>query len=1305
MHGQGCLIYRRQTVAPLRRGAMVAVCPFVFLVLLGIVSPNRVLGQSPPLRSESQIGDAIDAELQLAWQSPQARACEFTVSVNSPSAIFTKVINASQDESSTGALMLSADGKSLSFRSDALTLSGRTRFVFQGPPETPLTVTFRPVVPGAEAIPPTTTTAAQLLAEPLVSTADNSGLQWSIGRIAEDVIRITSDAPTWPLLSAEQSASVFVEIRSLLTAPSQDVSMRYELIRVDDGRTVVAEETKVAIDAFGNGRPIRVDEVAPDQPGVYEIRCRVMTDDSGNLLSRLRGQKRTLMELRRPLIVFAAPGNDAARSSVQSTLKDSIVWQTLATIHPAKHSDWEISQWLPESATRWIPGNGIVKKRQLPSVERAGTPVSVLPPQETYSAKLPHRQGFSPHRITLRVPSGQQIDASVEISNRDDFDLPVQQLILPSQSLDSPHRLLSISETSSSAWDEFSFVHYPRDGDEFIRIVNRSSSQSIEFVSITVASGPEDLTHSSEQATNSGGSLDTGRVAVFRLKGLSWPESITTDTAQRISDQNLHPSTVAMYRYWVASKRVANHAIASGYNAISLPVNDNQRVWFETNSCTPSREQNQYDAYRTACFARWMSEFGLACYVDVSTQIRLTRLEHLRQQGLETNPAASGLLRSGSGRPVAYNLLHPTVRRELERFVMDAVGPIQSETSFAGVILQTDDGNDLSLPAESDAHDFATLQRFAKSGVMQASVLPGGLGSVPTESAGLAAWVQRSGKEVLQQWIRETSYQFYQSIANQLPDHATTILSTRPEGFVQWKRQAGAAAHGRLIAMADRRRHATDPWMGDLNAEPKTVTEKSELTGSLSTAVRLGLCASDSGSPCWQHSESLRHDINQAIRFHDPVMVVVDSSGDLSSIDTEILDLLSWYQQLPVGPMHSMSPTDQKNETVQLRFAYHNNQLLVWICNVTPWQNTMVLHPRADDGNWTRALNEDTPAMSNLQRAELAAQAINAVGRKVDPIVVTLGPSETRVLSLPVDATETGTIVRMPLTRWESPDIDDPSTRAAISSHVAAVIQRIAKLAQPADGGLLSNGGFERSGAVGVPGWMHTQHPLDSVVLDTGEAVEGKQSVRMTTDSQGLGRTWIVSETISPPATGRLAVSLACRGAMRSGDQQHRLRVSIEANQNGRPIRFANEILVPLNGQWQPRTLVLEVSNLDPERVDSLRLTIDSLSHGQVWIDDVHLHDWFPLQNERAELQGKAFLAMQGLQHGDLTHAARLLQNEWARHLINTEPVPPTTQAAPPAQGTNSASEPGDGRSPGASSEQATVAERIKNWLPTPLRF
>ncbi len=259
-----------------------------------------------------------------------------------------------------------------------------------------------------------------------------------------------------------------------------------------------------------------------------------------------------------------------------------------------------------------------------------------------------------------------------------------------------------------------------------------------------------------------------------------------------------------------------------------------------------------------------------------------------------------------------------------------------------------------------------------------------------------------------------------------------------------------------------------------------------------------------------------------------------------------------------------------------------------------------------------------------------------------------------------------------------------------IKEDVSAIVARLGVLSEMRVYPALSNGGFETEGGVGLVGWLHAQHPPNSVRVDEKESIEGERAVLLTTDERYSGRTWLVSETFAPPESGRLAVSLACRGELRDASG-HQVRVSIEGTHGGQPLRRPTEFEVPRDGKWQQHDVILQVDGIVPSAVESLRLTIGSMSVGRVWIDNVRLHDWFPLAKERHDLQSQAFLAAQGLQRGNLTPSARLLQNHWAKSLL--------TEAGsnqPPAVIDTAEKTP---------EEPPGMAERIRSWLPRPLRF
>jgi hypothetical protein len=248
--------------------------------------------------------------------------------------------------------------------------------------------------------------------------------------------------------------------------------------------------------------------------------------------------------------------------------------------------------------------------------------------------------------------------------------------------------------------------------------------------------------------------------------------------------------------------------------------------------------------------------------------------------------------------------------------------------------------------------------------------------------------------------------------------------------------------------------------------------------------------------------------------------------------------------------------------------------------------------------------------------------------------------------------------------RWSASVAGGESVVEQIKKNVTGIVEKMGMLCDPARSGELDNGSFENVGEMGLVGWMHAQHPPGCVVVDSEQASDGKRSIRLTTDPVVLARTWLVSDTIATPASGRLAVSMALRGGTSKDDQlqnrktqpnsetQH-LRVSLEGTQDGVPFRRSADVEVPRSGTWQLRRTVLEVDSLDPRKINSLRLTIDSMTPGQVWIDDIRLHDDFSTTRERTDLQNQAFLAVEGLQRGNLTPSAKLLCNRWAERLLD----------------------------------------------------
>lgn len=266
----------------------------------------------------------------------------------------------------------------------------------------------------------------------------------------------------------------------------------------------------------------------------------------------------------------------------------------------------------------------------------------------------------------------------------------------------------------------------------------------------------------------------------------------------------------------------------------------------------------------------------------------------------------------------------------------------------------------------------------------------------------------------------------------------------------------------------------------------------------------------------------------------------------------------------------------------------------------------------------------------------------------------------------------------------------------------------------------------------GVWGWMHAQHPRNAVGIDDTTAFSGRRSVRMMGQDPTGSQSWLISSPMTTPKSGRLAVALAVR-AVSQGDEPATLRIAVEGHENGKPCRHGVTIQVPGDGRWQSSRTVLEWVGLSDRTHGDLKLTLDNLSTATIWIDNVTVSDWFASQNERADLQSLAYLAVQGLQKNDLTATAAFLQNFWAGELLRSKTsegsaaVERSGAGGAPFGGgdiwsdkkmplspawkddsTDRASAIGPDAPPDrvdAGEAEAGMAARLRRWLPEPLRF
>ncbi|KAA1260756.1 hypothetical protein LF1_32970 [Rubripirellula obstinata] len=418
----------------------------------------------------------------------------------------------------------------------------------------------------------------------------------------------------------------------------------------------------------------------------------------------------------------------------------------------------------------------------------------------------------------------------------------------------------------------------------------------------------------------------------------------------------------------------------------------------------------------------------------------------------------------------------------------------------------------------------------------------------------------------------------------------------------------------------------------------------------------------------------------EIIHRSSPSVVVIDEAVVKGTVDDQLNRISKSFEALPVSSVKQLEPLDPGDGTCQIDQAIVENRVLISLSNLAPWNSIIQLESLNDS-------NGAAGAEALLSDAVLWERIDDGSFESMNGLKLTQGldvaARQTLLLRsrFPVPPTSQ---VGMASWRWSSRVAGGDRVVDQIKKNVTEIVERVGMLSDPASNDQLNNGSFETVGEMGLVGWLHAQHPPGCVVVDSEQASDGAKSIRLKTDQAVSARTWLVSDTIEVPASGRLAVSMALRGDQIAGEPssvphpqnratvpdqgvsvkstppqadptsekvQH-LRVSLEGTQAGVPIRKSADVEIQRSGIWQPRRIVLEVDSIDPSTTDSLRLTIDSMTPGLVWIDDVRLHDDFSTARERTDLQRQAFLAVEGLHRGNLTPSANLLMNRWASRLL-----------------------------------------------------
>ena len=227
--------------------------------------------------------------------------------------------------------------------------------------------------------------------------------------------------------------------------------------------------------------------------------------------------------------------------------------------------------------------------------------------------------------------------------------------------------------------------------------------------------------------------------------------------------------------------------------------------------------------------------------------------------------------------------------------------------------------------------------------------------------------------------------------------------------------------------------------------------------------------------------------------------------------------------------------------------------------------------------------------------------------------------------------------------------------------------KRTNQLRDPRPLGVLGNPDFEISSQGDLlPGWDCSRTSGIAARIVAGQGRNSNNALQLRSDSPVA---WVRSNSFPAPATGRLSVWVWLR--IDDPAKQPPLQLAVEGRLEGqpyyRPARVGagddrlGEPPPPLTTTWAP--YLVRIDDLPARGLTDLRVAIDLMGPGEVWIDDVQVFGlWFD-KNERNELLKKIALASFYLGQGEVVECDQVLRGYWPEFLRRYVPIDDTQLA------------------------------------------
>jgi hypothetical protein len=391
--------------------------------------------------------------------------------------------------------------------------------------------------------------------------------------------------------------------------------------------------------------------------------------------------------------------------------------------------------------------------------------------------------------------------------------------------------------------------------------------------------------------------------------------------------------------------------------------------------------------------------------------------------------------------------------------------------------------------------------------------------------------------------------------------------------------------------------------------------------------------------------KSLIHQIYDA----DPQLLV---SGGWLPAGGQTASLQPLYRTLRELPAVEFSdfPLPNTQSNLRVRTARHAGRTYLQLINNAPWSEKVTLQI------------DSTREPSRLA-ARLLGKPIDALQERAFPDEITRNSNKVWELELPPFDLLAIEVQDPDLTLQAVAHRSRKEVVPRISAELSQIEKIVADAGDPTQQSRLSDlvGDFENWTSDGRPrGWNISSLPNMEISPATELPRSGRLSMLIDNRQPGETAAWVQSEPIAPPRTGRLTVQAWLRAPPAGERCLVRLSVVGRTRNGQRFERFEDyggrSESRAIANDWGRRPATLHVADVPTQDLVELRVAIDVIGRGKVWVDDVEVFETLLHPDERIYLRGQVLVAKQNLENQNPFPAEQLLDSHWGQYLASHKP-------------------------------------------------